>query len=598
MAEIRQRKYLAKDFESFRNILLQYARTYYGDRISDFSESSVGGLFLDLSSYVGDVLSLYLDHQFNELNIDTAVESENIQRIINSNGFKIPGNTPATVNCRFFIRVPSKIVNNTNIPDPDTLPIIKAGTQVSTNSGITFRLLQDIDFSESQNLNQTIGRTQNGTPVDYILSKTGICISGQTTVDTFKFEEFEAFRKVVLTNTNVHQIISVVDSNGNDYYEVSTLTDDVVFQNAKNNGTDADTVKEIIKIIPAPYRFITTVDINTKATTLMFGGGNAEDFEDDIIPDPSEYAISFPNTTTFSKISVNPNNLLNSKTLGISESNVTVDITYSYGGGLSHNVAPNTIVNIQILNLFFKNNISQTVANNIRSSIEVINEEYAKGGEDAPSIAELRSLVPQLSNSQNRIVTKEDLLARIYTMPSNFGRVFRAGVSRNQEDINILKLFVVSRDSNGILTNSPETLKKNIIKFLEPYRLISDMIEISDATIINFKVIFQVTVDQKFNKETVKQNCINEIIKYFDIRKSNINQEINTDEIRSILYNIKGVISVPQIDFINRRNVEEGRQYSSFSFNFQKDSKNLITPPDGGIFELKFKNFDIIGFAT
>ena len=75
----RPRSYLAKDFTSFRLELLQYAQTYFSDRISDFSEASLGGLLLDMAAMVGDSMSFYLDHQFNELNWDTSIETSNVQ---------------------------------------------------------------------------------------------------------------------------------------------------------------------------------------------------------------------------------------------------------------------------------------------------------------------------------------------------------------------------------------------------------------------------------------------------------------------------------------------------------------------------------------
>ena len=58
------RTYLSKDFDSFRAELLRYAKTYFPDKIQDFSEASLGGLLLDMVAMVGDTMSFYLDHQF------------------------------------------------------------------------------------------------------------------------------------------------------------------------------------------------------------------------------------------------------------------------------------------------------------------------------------------------------------------------------------------------------------------------------------------------------------------------------------------------------------------------------------------------------
>lgn len=68
------RRYLAKDFDAYRAEMFQHARTFLGDQIKDLSESGLGGLVIDMCALVGDSLSFYLDHQFNELDVNTAVE--------------------------------------------------------------------------------------------------------------------------------------------------------------------------------------------------------------------------------------------------------------------------------------------------------------------------------------------------------------------------------------------------------------------------------------------------------------------------------------------------------------------------------------------
>ena len=55
----RNRNYLNRDFTDFRGELLRYANTYFKDKIQDFSEASLGGLFLDMAAYVGDNMSFY-----------------------------------------------------------------------------------------------------------------------------------------------------------------------------------------------------------------------------------------------------------------------------------------------------------------------------------------------------------------------------------------------------------------------------------------------------------------------------------------------------------------------------------------------------------
>ena len=59
-------KYLNKDFSKFRENLIEYAKTYFPKTYSDFNESSPGMMFIEMASYVGDVLSYYTDDTLKE----------------------------------------------------------------------------------------------------------------------------------------------------------------------------------------------------------------------------------------------------------------------------------------------------------------------------------------------------------------------------------------------------------------------------------------------------------------------------------------------------------------------------------------------------
>ena len=53
--------YSSRDFNSIRNGLVEYVKRYYPDSFKDFATAGFGSLVLDSVSYVGDVLSFYLD---------------------------------------------------------------------------------------------------------------------------------------------------------------------------------------------------------------------------------------------------------------------------------------------------------------------------------------------------------------------------------------------------------------------------------------------------------------------------------------------------------------------------------------------------------
>ena len=144
-----QRTYLARDFDSLRAELTQYAKIYFSDQMTDFSENGVGGLLIEMAAFVGDTLSYYLDHQFNELDIQTAVESQNIEKLIRASGVKITGASPATATINFYLEAPAAYSNNEYVPDVIALPIVKAGTLLTSTSGVLFELGKDINFAET-----------------------------------------------------------------------------------------------------------------------------------------------------------------------------------------------------------------------------------------------------------------------------------------------------------------------------------------------------------------------------------------------------------------------------------------------------------------
>ena len=603
---VRQRKYLAKDFDSLRANLLEYAKVYYPDRIRDFSESSLGGLFLDFAAYVGDNMSFYLDHQYGELNPDTAVEPVNIQRQLDSSGVPVVGASPALVPVTVYISVPSVKIGGVDKPRPDALPIIKANSSFTANNGTVFNLLEDLDFNALKSdgtpmMTARVGtKTAAGVIQNWICALTGICISGiQITESVNVGQTFVPFNVIRLKNSNVTDIISVNDLLGNIYYEVGALTHDVVYQNVMNTAKDNDLVPQIIKMIPAPYRFTTKTDLTSRQTSLTFGGGNAESLQDDIIPDPSTFAISFPFTRTFSRIPINPQQLLQTTTLGVAAAGTTYEITYRYGGGLNHNVDPNTVQNPRVLNLVFPGNPPPQVAGQVRSTLEVNNKIEAAGGEDAPTSDDLKALIPAIKNSQERIVTREDLLARVYTIPSNFGRVFRASVRNNPNNPLSTQLYIVSRNTQNQLIMSPDTLKQNLVKYLNPYRMISDAIDILDARVVNLTFSFDVLIDPALNRTIVIQNVLTKLQKYFDIGNFHIDQPIVSSDLTNLIFQVPGVISINSLRFDNISGVVNNRQYSNSTYDPTANTRlGLLFPPPGGIFEIRFPDVDIIGKAS
>src|SRR3990167_8257586 len=599
------RSYLIKDRDAFLADLVSYAKTFYPDQINDFSEAGIGGLFMDMAASVGDNLSFYLDHQFHELSVDTAVESKNIQRHIRNAGVKITGNSPAVVDVTFALIV-SAVKNGTRyVPTESELPIILEGTIVTANNGIKFELTEELDFNSKDKAGNFIAKIiindvdSNGAPETFILQMTAVCVSGTRVVESFGIENIHIpFRKITLSNENITDVVSVVDTEGNKYYEVDSLTQDTVFIGIFNTKEDGDLVKENLEIIPAPYRFTKSVNIVTKLTTLQFGSGDANSLDDDVIPDPSEFAIPLYGKKNFSRFTIDPGNLLQTRTLGISPVNTSISVDYRHGGGLLHNVSVGNVRFLDKLLIKFPGNPSSATATTIRASIDVNNFTRASGGENAPTLSELKEKVPSYRNAQSRIVTKEDLLARVYTMPSNFGRVFKAGVRSNPLNPLATQLFIISRDAQNQLITSPDSLKINLSTYLNQYRMISDAVDLLDASVTNIGVEFQVAVEPNANKNLVIQDIIKKLKDYFNIKNFSIDQAIQISDVSNIIYNSEGVVSVIGIKFRSFQGSVMERTYSDIKFNVASNTKKgLVLPPAGGIFEIKYPDVDLVGSA-
>ena len=596
-----ERNYLAKDFRSFRSELLNHARVYFPDKIKDFTEASMGGLLLDMAAFVGDSMSFYLDHQFNELNWSTAIEAKNVKKHLRNAGVKVRGAAPAIAEVTFYFEIAAELVGDEYEPTPTLLPKVGRGTKLASSKGIPFSLVEDIDFTEKDLLGNYLYKAvlvetnDSGNPVNYVVSRVGICLSGEQKTESIKIPNVQkSFRTLTMAAENVTEVINVKDSEDNVYYEVDNLTQDTVFEAVINTTEDADQVSNNIEIIPAPYRFVGIYDYNTKLTKLQFGGGDAETLDNDIVPDPSDLALPLYGRTTFSRFAIDPSSLLQTHTLGIAPRNTTIQITYRHGGGLNHNVGANTIKTVDTLYLTFSSLADATGANSVRASIDVLNEDPARGGDNAPTLEELRAQIPATRQAQNRIITKPDLISRIYTLPNKFGRVYRVGVQPNPVNSLASQIFVVSRDKDKKLTMTSDTLKKNLRKYLNEFRAVSDAFDILDARIINFSLSIEIVAHPQSNKTQVSQICIKRLVKILDGKFFQIDMPIALSDITNTVLNTQGVISLVGLKISNMTGIKDDRQYSDISFNpLANTYQQMVIGPAGSIFELKYPDYDI-----
>jgi len=598
------RSFLAKDFESLRQDLIQNARIFFPDQIQDFSEPSVAGMMVDLMASVGDSLSFYLDHQFRELDPMLAVEPVNIVTHLRNAGVKIFGAASSLVDLTFTMTVPSKLQNGTNyVPDSKNLPVVLRNTVCVSDNGVQFSTLEDIDVGATDVDGNLLAKYRvkstdsNGAPATYDISVTVSATSGLEKAQQFTIDNTHVpFRELTLSEPDVTMIRSVIDSEGDEYHEVESLSQDTVFIPVDNTDPDKFDVKSNLEIVAAPKRYVPITDPQTRRTVVRFGSGDAESLDDDILPDPSDLSLELIGKNVIKRFSIDPKSLLETQTLGISPKNTTISIVYRYGGGASHNVSADSIKNISGLLIDFRRNPDSAEAVKVRNSIKVINVEKAGGAANAPDLETLRTQIVSARVAQGRMVTREDVLARIYTMPSTFGRVFRASIAENPVNPQATTLYILSRDRSGKLDIAPDTLKRNLSKYLNEFRLISDAYDILDGQIINFGVKYEAVVAQNANKQQVALNINNKLADLLQTKYFQIDQPLIVDDITSTILAQDFVIALAALRVFPITSAKDGREYSRSSFPFERSTKKgMIFGPPGAMFELKFPEFDIIG---
>jgi len=597
-----KRNYLAKDFQSFRNELYSHAKLFFSDKIQDFTEPGLGGLLLDMASYVGDTMSFYLDHQFNELNWSTAIENRNIKRHLRNAGVKARGANPAVVMIKLYFELPAEAVNGETIPKRNLLPTVQSSTTLVSSDGVSFMMVDDIDFSEKDSTGKylyesvVVDTDASLTPTSFVVVRNALAISGVRKQESFTIPNVsKPFRKITLPDENVTAVISVKDSDGNEYYEVESLTQDTVFKRIENVSIDKDDVAYNLEVIPAPYRFINNYDYDTKLTSIQFGSGDALTTDNDLLPDPSELALPLYGKKTFSRFSIDPNKLMQTQTLGISPRNTTLSVSYRAGGGLKHNVGSETIRTITKLFLKFPKTAGSAEAAAVRSSVDVTNPLPAMDGDRAPTLEDLRSQIPAARNSQSRIITKPDLISRIYTLPNEFGRVYRVGIRPNPINSLASQIFIISRGKDASLKMSSDTLKKNLRRYLNEFRAVSDAYDILDARIINFGIEIDVVANPNANKGQVAQTIISRLTSLLSLERMQIDQPIATSDIINSIINSEGVVSLINHKITNISGNIEERKYSDVSFNVDANTiQRMVVGQPGSIFELKYPDRDIV----
>jgi len=586
-------RYTDRDFSSIKESLIRYTKRYYPDVYQDFSEASFGSLMLDTVSYVGDVLSFYLDYQTNESFLDTAIEYDNIIRHGEQVGYKQPLRANSFGVITLYILVPP-VVNGTQ-PDSDYLPTLVKGSTFSSTSGAVFTLIDDVDFSNVDNeIVVATSDSATGAPTSFAIKAYGKVISGELSEQVFTVGDFKKFLTLGLGDPNITEVVSVTDAEGNEYFEVDYLSQNTVFRSVVNKDSETSRhAPEKIVATSVPRRYV--VFNRFGQVFIKFGYGSESSLKTDNITHPSNVVLKMHGKDYEKDVSFDPSNLLETDKFGIAPANTTLNVVYRTNKVENVNVSVNglTKVNAPIF-VFGTAATNSTKIENARASLEITNEKPILGDVSLPSSAELRQRINDVFTTQNRAVTADDYEGVVYRMPSKFGKVKRAKVLRDQDSFKRnLNMYLLSEDINGNFITTNSVIKNNLKVWLNNYRMINDTIDMLDARIINIKINFTAVVDYEQDKFEALNLAINEIQNLFTT-KMNIGEPLYITSIYDVVNNLDEIVDVTNVKIENI----SGGNYSSDTLNIDEyisADGRILYAPENAVYELKFPNLNIVG---
>lgn len=576
--------YATRDYQSIRTELLNYTKTYYPDLIQDFNDASIFSVFIDLNAAIADNLHYNIDRSIQETVLQYAQQRSSIYNIARTYGLKLPGQRPSVSLVDFSVTVPAF----GDKEDERYLGILTRGSQV-VGAGIVFENVNDIDFASPYNSQGFPNRLKipnfnsNNILVNYTITKREVVVNGITKV--FKrvigANDVKPFFELFLPEKNVLGITSVILKNGTQYtntpttaeflgsdnkwYEVDALAEDRVFIEDLTKVSDQPGIK-VGKYIQTQTKFIT--EFTPEGFKKMTFGGGTNTAQDQL-----NQFTTLGTTLELQKYS-------NNFSLGSALSaNSTLFIQYRVGGGLATNLGSNVINQLGTIS-FYVNGPSETTNSTVVNSLRCVNVTAAVGGAGIPSLEEIRNYVSFNFSAQKRAVTVQDYESIIRNMPSQFGAPAKVSITENN---NKILIQILSFDTSGKLTNIvSNTLRQNIANYLSNYRMMNDYISIFSAEVIDLSVDVAIVLDSAQNSGQVISSVIDKVSTYFNPQTRQLGQNVYLSELRSIIQNTNGVLTVSTLDIFN----EVGGQYSSAetSMEYSDPAVKLIGPVDDTIF--------------
>ena len=625
--------YTSKDFSTIKADLIEYTKSYFPNTYKDFNETSPGMMLIELSSYVGDVLSYYIDYNYKENILSTATEKRNVRRLAEFLGYKTANKTASIAKLKVTTNI--GVDSNGNPDYSDAPSSIGTGLQIKSNvdSELIFETTGEVDFTVSGSPDtpsiSAPDLDANGEASSYTLTRYVRAISGETKSKSFTVTSPTKFLELNLGVNNVVEILDVTDSSGQKWYEVDYLaqqrilkekhySDDSTRTTGYNQGEGISdnsliSIPYVMDYINTNKKFVQKFDQDSDSTKLMFGNGlyrynQTGSRQTSIFSAVEQTGLSL-NGTSFSSINATLNELIASNNLNLGETpaNTIMTVRYRVGGGNASNAQVGEITDVQ--------NAPAGV------TITVTNDEPSSGGTDGQTVDEIKQNASAFFSTQLRCVTREDYQSRILSMPAKFGNIAKTYVER-LDDTGGLIVSTLSYNQNRELVSTSQLILQNLRTYIDKFRLINDQLDfgytINDTIFsgyhINFGVKFQVNSDRRINSTQVKLDVIDVIKDFFKIDKMQFRQSINLNDLQYNILGLEGVIGIKELRLFQRGNdigvnrnlvyyradgtlSNNGESGYGFEYNFQNALVDGVIRPSvtPAVFELKNSNKDIYG---
>lgn len=590
--------YLNRNFQDYRNSLINFSKEYYPDLTDTFNDASVGSWLIDLVASVSDNLSFLADRVYQETSVNSAQQMSSLMNLARSKGLKVPGPKASVAEVELTCVLPttsgtnSNDVSTTREPRWDYAPVLRKGMQFSAGSQV-FELMEDVNFAHQSNNSGysdgtiNVNRNSNGLIVSYTIGKRAIVVSGRSKIykRVIRATDIIPFMEFIIPDRDVMNVESIIFKDGTDYmadpdvsefefteeytpadkntigrcdvytyFEVDSLSDQsrwgdvlqtdgnpTVYEYKYNNdeaGSHYFVTKGEWK--PLKQKFITEFTDNGYLK-VIFGAGL-----------PTGQNVELKNASEFGKYQISK--MINNDSLGVlPRQDMTMYIRYRVGGGSASNVAEgaiNTIVYYDMqIGCVPASKLDPSIIEAVKQTISVYNVTPSVSGKDMPSEAEVRNLIKYSNGAQKRCVTVKDYYERILKLPPRYGTPFRIGVL---EENNKIRVNTLGLDNEKHLSPVlPDLLVKNIQEYLKEFKMVTDYVEIRPGRVYNITVETDIYIDKNYNKSNVIKNVIDTIYDYMDVEKHQMGEDIYVSDIIKEIMKVDGVINLFEIRIYN-----------------------------------------------